>query len=59
MIHADTDECQSGELNNCDQANGICINIPGSFNCSCSEGYTGDGVNCTGTVLMQVLPASP
>ena len=26
----------------------VCNNTEGSYNCSCKEGYTGDGRNCTG-----------
>jgi len=25
-----------------------CINTPGSFNCTCLPGYTGDGIICGG-----------
>ncbi|XP_073034243.1 wall-associated receptor kinase 2-like [Primulina eburnea] len=37
----DINECNS---NPCD-ANGICTNTPGSFNCYCKKGYSGDGRN--------------
>ncbi|OIT32886.1 PREDICTED: wall-associated receptor kinase 2-like [Nicotiana attenuata] len=36
----DIDECADPNANSCEN---ICINIPGSYNCSCPEGYTGDG----------------
>ena len=43
----DVDECRRG-LDNC-HPNADCFDVPGSFNCSCKPGYTGDGVmNCTG-----------
>ena len=35
----DIDECSSGK-NPCDETRGECINIPGSFSCSCKDGYT-------------------
>ncbi|XAR55803.1 Non-specific serine/threonine protein kinase [Bertholletia excelsa] len=38
----DIDECVDSNSNDCD-ANAICINTPGSFNCTCKDGYTGDG----------------
>ncbi|XP_078363993.1 polycystin family receptor for egg jelly-like [Oculina patagonica] len=41
----DKDECQNG-THNCSM-NAQCINTFGSFNCSCLQGYLGDGVQCT------------
>ena len=35
---------------NCD-ANADCTNTPGSFNCVCNAGYTGDGINCAGNIV--------
>ncbi|KAL8526631.1 hypothetical protein ACS0TY_015725 [Phlomoides rotata] len=37
----DIDECSDPSINNCDN---ICINIPGSFNCTCPKGFSGDGL---------------
>ncbi|KAK2996649.1 hypothetical protein RJ639_026521, partial [Escallonia herrerae] len=34
------DECANPDSNTCDK---ICINTPGSYNCSCPHGYFGDG----------------
>ena len=34
---------------NCD-VNAQCNNTFGSFNCNCLQGYSGDGVNCSGKV---------
>ena len=31
----------------CD-SNGTCANNPGSYDCFCKVGYTGDGFSCTG-----------
>ncbi|TMW92706.1 hypothetical protein EJD97_012659, partial [Solanum chilense] len=36
----DIDECLNPNTNLCEQ---ICINLPGSYNCSCPQGYRGDG----------------
>ena len=44
----DIDECDTG-MNNCDQ-NANCTNKVGSFECSCKDGYTGNGVSCTGEI---------
>ena len=44
-IYVDFDECIY-EVDNChEQAN--CTNTFGSFECTCSAGFEGDGVNCT------------
>ncbi|XP_068706094.1 uncharacterized protein [Montipora foliosa] len=43
----DVDECSSGKHNCSTKA--VCTNTEGSYNCSCKEGYTGDGRNCSGT----------
>ncbi|XP_015748953.1 PREDICTED: sushi, von Willebrand factor type A, EGF and pentraxin domain-containing protein 1-like isoform X2 [Acropora digitifera] len=39
----DIDECYVG--NEC-SANALCQNLHGSYNCTCKEGYYGDGKNC-------------
>ncbi|XP_044181526.1 uncharacterized protein LOC114974438 isoform X3 [Acropora millepora] len=39
----DIDECYAG--NEC-SANALCHNLHGSYNCTCKEGYYGDGKNC-------------
>ncbi len=40
------DECQSEEYD-CG-VNAQCNNTFGSFNCTCLQGYVGDGMNCSG-----------
>ena len=45
--NTDIDECENDELNNChEDAN--CTNTEGSFDCSCNDGYSGSGTECTG-----------
>ena len=44
----DEDEC-STIADVCD-VNAICENTPGSYNCTCQEGYAGDGKTCIGTM---------
>ena len=47
---ADVNECQNGE-HNCD-VNAQCNNTFGSFNCTCLQGYSGIGVNCSGKLRL-------
>ena len=47
---ADVNECHNGE-HNCD-ANAHCNNTIGSFNCTCLQGYLGDGLQCSGEVAI-------
>lgn len=39
----EVDECSDG-THNCHPYFGVCTNTPGSFTCSCADGYAGDGV---------------
>ena len=45
ILYSDVNECEGEDP--C-SANANCVNIPGSFTCTCYEGYTGDGAICTG-----------
>ncbi len=45
-LFADVDECENEE-HNCD-VNAQCNNTFGSFNCTCLQGFVGDGVDCSG-----------
>ena len=43
----DVDECEEN-ANLCGD-NSVCINLPGTFQCVCNPGYTGNsGANCVG-----------
>ena len=42
----DIDECK-GSKKVCDD-NAYCSNTVGSYNCTCKEGFTGDGHSCSG-----------
>ncbi len=44
-VCTDVDECATS-THNCD-VNATCANTPGSFSCTCNNGYSGDGVTCT------------
>ncbi len=43
---SDINECVG---NPCDD-NADCVDTPGSFTCTCRDGFTGDGFTCEGTV---------
>lgn len=45
-VFADINECEIG-AHNCDR-HAICTNTAGSFKCSCSPGWIGNGIKCTG-----------
>ena len=35
--------------------NAQCINTNGSYNCSCSSGYSGNGMTCTGKIQVYLV----
>ena len=41
----DIDECTDANLNDCD-VNAKCLNLEGSFNCTCEDGFEGNGEYC-------------
>ena len=48
----DVDECSDG-TDDCD-GNAECENTDGSHTCSCSTGYSGTGLICTGISILHV-----
>lgn len=46
ILLTDVDECERN-LTQCSK-NANCINNIGSYSCQCSDGYDGNGINCTG-----------
>ena len=48
VIFSDVNECAEGADNCHRETNATCTDIFGSFMCSCSEGFTGNGTFCTG-----------
>ena len=43
----DFDECKDQDLNKCHEK-AKCTNTEGSYNCTCIDGYVGDGFRCQG-----------
>ena len=53
ILLIDIDECDDG-IDNCNSfAN--CSNANGSFSCSCNDGFTGDGLTCSGILIAIVI----
>ena len=50
LFCSDVNECEIDVLHNC-HGDAQCTNTEGSYICSCSPGYTGDGKHCTGRDL--------
>lgn len=42
----DLDECAENN-GGCDASHGVCKNTPGARDCSCTDGYQGDGLHCS------------
>ena len=53
ICRLDVNECEDGTHDCHNNAN--CTNIPGSFNCSCKKGYTGNGSLCSGIIFCFIL----
>ena len=46
FVPLDIDECELG-IHTCD-SNANCTDTGGTFNCTCIDGFEGDGFQCTG-----------
>ena len=46
---SDINECDDSSHNNCSE-NANCTDTIGSYECTCSEGYSGDGISCEGKI---------
>lgn len=53
FVLADVNECENSDL--C-HSNGVCLNTPGSYMCSCKDGYSGNGSYCEGGHLKKLHP---
>ena len=53
-LHLDVNECEA--VSPC-HANATCKNTDGSYNCTCNDGYVGDGFRCHGKIssVIQML----
>ena len=55
LLFTDVDEC-SDKIHVCD-VNAKCTNTNGSHNCTCTDGYIGDGKSCQGTLITILITA--
>ena len=53
LLSLDVNECLL-ETDECD-ANAICTNTEGSYNCTCNSGYEGDGFFCHTGIIRDIL----
>ena len=44
IVFLDQNECNQRPCH----SNATCTNVPGSFNCSCLDGFSGNGTFCQG-----------
>ena len=52
LLFIDVDECAE-ERDDCHvMSNATCSDTDGSFYCNCTQGFTGNGTFCEGTVLL-------
>lgn len=49
LLSLDIDECALGM---CD-SEASCTDLDGSFLCTCNRGYSGDGLSCSGLLLVE------
>jgi len=52
-LHIDIDECEL-DMDNC-HVNATCVDVIGSFVCTCNNGFDGNGVDCTGMKSMCIV----
>ena len=54
VLPPDINECASDMLNECHEY-AMCVNTTGSYDCTCIDGYEGDGFDCTGTHTISIM----
>ena len=52
LLLLDINECTAGTANCATGGTSTCTNTPGSYTCACNTGYSGNGVTCTGMLLL-------
>ena len=54
---SDIDECENDD-HECGE-NSVCQNSPGGYSCTCKVDYMGDGYNCTGRPVVDLVNTLP
>ena len=54
LIWLDIDECNNQATNDCHEQ-ATCNNTIGSYTCTCNPGYNGDGNECEGKCLINMI----
>ena len=48
MVAIDINECDTSPCS----SDATCSNTAGSFQCTCNNGYSGNGITCTGIMIL-------
>lgn len=55
LFSSDINECAAG-THDC-SPDALCVNLIGSYNCTCKQGFLGNGKDCQGRTPSSLLPS--